>query len=517
MTHTFRNKGQSSDSYNSSEELPLRPRFRSGTESRSKNRGSGLLKQVSRATKSIPQSSRYGPRNLRRGAGRSTTKTNLQRVVIKAHIVRNKGLRKRGLETHLTYLQRDGVGIDGEAPKAFDLEHYYGESDAAKSIKEWTEDRHHFRFIISPEKSQELDLKNYTKDFIQEMERDLKTKLEWMAVTHHNTDNPHIHLLVRGKDDAGFDLVMSRDYLSRGMRASAQELATRELGIRQKKDIEQERINDLYKVRATGLDYKLMHESEGDERGLIDLRKVPPKQQKRQQQERQYEIERLRFLQRLELSKEVSAGLWRVNDNFIEDLKKRAVETDIIKTMHQRMRGIEPSAELGIYDREQGNSRALKGTVIHKGLVDELQDQTYIILKDEHGKAHHISLAGRTRIHGPECEIGDEVSVTVSQASAVRKSDRTISQVAVDNSGIYDIEKHKDKVERENSLPPSVPLHDYFRNYQKRANALEKGGHIERIAEGKWKVPESLIGDLEKTQIKTLEVQNLSRTHGRER
>jgi type IV secretory pathway VirD2 relaxase len=44
------------------------------------------------------------------------------------------------------------------------------------------------------------------------MERDLGTKLDWIAVDHYNTDNPHVHLLIRGKAEDGRDLVISRDY-----------------------------------------------------------------------------------------------------------------------------------------------------------------------------------------------------------------------------------------------------------------------------------------------------------------
>ncbi len=40
-------------------------------------------------------------------------------------------------------------------------------------------------------------------------ERDLGTNLDWLGVEHWNTNNPHIHVIVRGKSDDGGDLVMS--------------------------------------------------------------------------------------------------------------------------------------------------------------------------------------------------------------------------------------------------------------------------------------------------------------------
>ena len=43
------------------------------------------------------------------------------------------------------------------------------------------------------------DLRTFTRDLDGRWERDLGTRLDWVAVDHWNTDNPHVHLLVRGK------------------------------------------------------------------------------------------------------------------------------------------------------------------------------------------------------------------------------------------------------------------------------------------------------------------------------
>src|SRR3546814_2108727 len=69
------------------------------------------------------------------------------------------------------------------------------------------------------------------------MEADLGSRLDWVAVDHWNTDNPHVHLLVRGVADTGADLVISRDYISRGLRSRAEELVSIELGPRPEHDI----------------------------------------------------------------------------------------------------------------------------------------------------------------------------------------------------------------------------------------------------------------------------------------
>jgi type IV secretory pathway VirD2 relaxase len=56
------------------------------------------------------------------------------------------------------------------------------------------------------------------------MESDLGTRLDWVGIAHWNTDNPHVHLVVRGVADDGSNLVISRDYISHGLRARAADL-----------------------------------------------------------------------------------------------------------------------------------------------------------------------------------------------------------------------------------------------------------------------------------------------------
>lgn len=76
------------------------------------------------------------------------------------------------------------------------------------------------------------NLQAFTRDLMTTAEQDLGTRLEWVAVEHHNTEHPHVHLFVRGRTDDGSDLVISRGYIREGMRARAQTLVTIELGPR---------------------------------------------------------------------------------------------------------------------------------------------------------------------------------------------------------------------------------------------------------------------------------------------
>ena len=186
-------------------------------------------------------SSRAGRSTFGRGRiaasarGLSSTR---RRVVVKARIVRHRGQRfgSAPLTKHIAYLKREGVTRDGRNAEMFDADRdAVDEREFATSCED---DRHHFRFIVSPENAGQMgDLRAFTRDLMAQAERDLGTKLDWIGVDHWNTDNPHVHILVRGKADDGKDLVMSRDYISRGLRGRAEDLVGLELGPRSEKEI----------------------------------------------------------------------------------------------------------------------------------------------------------------------------------------------------------------------------------------------------------------------------------------
>ena len=156
-------------------------------------------------------------------------------AVVKARVVRHS-LRTASLATHLTYLRREGVTRDGEKAKLFGPGRE--DVDSATFAARSQDDRHHFRFIVSPDDALEMaDLKSFSRDLVEQMEKDLGTRLDWVAVDHWNTEHPHVHLIVRGVRDDGQDLVISRNYIKEGMRDRARDLVTQELGPRTDLDI----------------------------------------------------------------------------------------------------------------------------------------------------------------------------------------------------------------------------------------------------------------------------------------
>ncbi len=146
-----------------------------------------------------------------------------RRVVVKARVVRHR-VNRAPLSAHLTYLRREGVTKDGAAGRIFDGER--DNADHRAFVERCESDRHHFRFIVSPDDATELsDLKSFTRDLMAQAQCDLGTRLDWVAVDHWNTEHPHVHVIIRGRAD-GQNLVISRDYIREGMRARAEGLVS---------------------------------------------------------------------------------------------------------------------------------------------------------------------------------------------------------------------------------------------------------------------------------------------------
>ena len=171
------------------------------------------------------QASRFG--RGRRAALALSLRSPARRVVIKARVVRHQRKRFRSAPLPSMSLISSGTASPETARTPGCSMRDRTMPTSAAFAERCEEDRHHFRFIVSPEDAAEMtDLRAFTRELMADAERDLGTKLDWIAVDHWNTDNPHVHVLVRGRADDGQDLVISRDYISRGFAGRAAERVT---------------------------------------------------------------------------------------------------------------------------------------------------------------------------------------------------------------------------------------------------------------------------------------------------
>lgn len=322
-------------------------------------------------------------------------------AVVKARIVRG-GAGRAPLATHLQYLMREGVTQDGARGQVFDAT-----TDAAdgRAFAERCEgDRHHFRFIVSPDDAEQLsDLKGFTRDLMRQAEADLGTRLDWVAVDHWNTGHPHIHVLVRGRTDREADLVISRDYIKEGLRARAGALVTLELGPRSDREIGQLIESQVEADRWTALDRGLARMT--NEQGFIDMRP----QGRDEEGLRSAQVRRMRKLERLGLAEQRAPGRWRLDPQAEATLRELGQRQDIIARMHRAMgaeaRELDPTRMV----LAGGSEEPLAGRLVGRGLDDELRGTAYAIIEGFDGRVHHVGLADLD--HASDARVGALVEV----------------------------------------------------------------------------------------------------------
>ncbi|HEL5339991.1 TPA: relaxase/mobilization nuclease and DUF3363 domain-containing protein [Stenotrophomonas maltophilia] len=408
-----------------------------------------------------------------RFAGASLT-ANARRVTIKTLLVNQRQASPQSLAKHLRYIERDGAGREGAPGLA-----YGGQTDAADldAFKErCVEDRHHFRFIVSAEDGEQLDdLRTYTRHLMARMEADLGTRLEWVAVDHWNTDNPHTHIVLRGRDDTGQDLIIAGDYIAHGFRHRASELATEWLGPRTELEIQRTWQREVEQERWTGLDRTLQRMAVD---GIMTDDRLGDPALRRQ---RQALVGRLQRLERLGLADAPRPGVWQLHADAEKTLRALGERGDIIRTMQRAMRG--QPRELAVFAPGEGG-HSLIGRVVAKGIADELRDTGYLIVDGLDGKAHYVALPPRTEL----AEYGAGAIVEVKGAAEVRAADRTVAALAAD--GLYRTDHHL-AIAKGQAVPGRDP-HEVVAAHVRRLEALRRAGLVERIAEGVWKAP----GDL---------------------
>jgi type IV secretory pathway VirD2 relaxase len=153
---------------------------------------------------------------------------------VKVSFSRNAG---RGTwRAHGRYLSREGAQRTGERGVGFDAERDDVRLPERLEIWQRAGDARVWKIVVSPEAGARADLQGHTRRLLAQMEVDLGTRLAWAAIDHHDTVHPHVHVVIRGVDDEGQTLLLSRDYVHSGLRARSQELLTRELGHRHERD-----------------------------------------------------------------------------------------------------------------------------------------------------------------------------------------------------------------------------------------------------------------------------------------
>lgn len=436
-----------------------------------------VLRQANKAGTGKPRKAGHQP-GARLGRGHVAARfsaqqlpSNARRVTIKTRLVNLRQAGKRSTLSHLRYIERDGVSREGDPGKAYGP--LTDQADLNAFEERGRDDRHQFRFIVSPEDAELLDdLRTYTRRLMSRMEADLGTRLDWVAVDHWNTDNPHTHIVLRGKDDTGKDLVIARDYITEGMRNRAAELSTEWLGPRTELEIQQSLQREVQQERFTSLDRTLLRERLAGGLSLKTLANHP---------RRQLLIGRLQQLQKFELAHEVRPGQWLLREDAESTLRAMGERGDIVRTMQRAMGSLQ--RELAVFEPGKGTPGVV-GRIVAKGLADELNDRGYLVVDGLDGKAHYLALPARAEL--ADYPIGGVVETrSLSEPRAV---DRSIASLAAD--GLYRTNHHLALAQSKavEGQDPEALVERHVR----RLEALHRAGIVERLAEGVWRVPADL-------------------------
>jgi type IV secretory pathway VirD2 relaxase len=404
-----------------------------------------------------------------------------QRSVVK--ISYSKNTKTRSWAAHGEYLQREHAQTRGEKGLGFNYES--NAIDIKTKLREWQkeDDSHFFKLIVSPEHGHKLDLKQHAKDLMEHVQKDLRTKLEWVAIDHHNTDHPHLHVLIRGVDERGKELVIERDYLSHGFRHHSQELATRVLGIRLEREITLSRERQLEHEYVTSIDRSIIRKAENS---IVNYHK-PVSDNLLSRDQRLLEIRRLNFLETLGLAEQVTAKAWKIKDDLEIKLHQMRLSNDIIES-RARHNITTLTHEIPI-PTQIHERKPLTGKVVGMGLENELKDQRYLLLEGIDGKVHYIQATNSIVKARDNFEFSNNDIITLEKKKFVNRQRETIEYLKIQNH--FSLEKLQcaphSRLDRDvidfvkthgvspqNNFPDQSFAHEYANSMIKRFQELER-------------------------------------------
>jgi len=392
-----------------------------------------------------------------------------RRVIIKTRIVKLRGQGTKAAALHLRYIQRDGVTRDGAPGELYSRD--ADRTDGNDFLKRAGEDRHQFRFIVSAEDAGEYaDLKPFVRKFMARMEADLGTTLDWVAVDHHNTGHPHSHIVLRGRDDLGQDLVIAPEYITHGMRERAAEIVTLDLGPRTDLEIEDRFARQVAQERLTDLDRALRRAAspEGDISRADGGNGVV----------RPHWAGRLQTLSRMGLAEETAPGQWRLSADLETTLRAMGERADIIKTMHREMavRSMDRSlTDMAIFGRQ--SDVPVTGRVITRALSDNGEGRHYLLVDGLDGRLHYAEVA-----EAADGAVAPGAIVRLGGAAMQqREADQTVAAVAERNGGTYSPDLHR-------AYDPQARP-EFINAHVRRLEAMRRvAGLTDRKPDGSWAI-----------------------------
>lgn len=341
-------------------------------------------------------------RKKRGGASKSTSnrprKRFNQRCAVRVIYSRNKTSGQ--WFAHGRYLMRESARGRSSAPTAFTAENELADLSAIPAAWQKAGDERLFKLILSPEFGDRLDLQRLTRELMRQMEKDLHTRLEWAAVTHFNTQHPHVHIALRGIRGTGASLQLNRDYIKHGIRAIAEDLCTLQLGYRTELDAAEAQLREIDAHKYTSLDRIISRENGPDraqgigrETTHFTISRSPGDRhfQGFARIQEQHVAARLMTLEKMGLAEPVDNNAWLVRRDFESILRamQRVNDRQKMLAAHGALLSDE-RLQLVVADLQK--LKSLEGRVILHAEEEAGREagQAYLLLEGVDGRLHHV-------------------------------------------------------------------------------------------------------------------------------
>ena len=236
--------------------------------------------------------------------------------------------------------------------------------------------------------------------------------LQWVAITHYNTDHPHVHVALRGVTTDGQELRFSRQYLSHTIRQHAQAELTRQIGYRTQFDMAEAARREVWATRLTSLDRTLLAAKShlppsGSWKPVGPLPNTPIRTQL---------VQRLEALEAMGQARK-SLGTWYLSGGLRGALTAMQRATDRQRALRDGQLAVSDS-RLPLVVTPIARLRGVQGRILGHG-QEEVNGRSYMLLESTAGKVqyiyHNTDLADLRRQHG--LKPGDYAAFKVSWQS----------------------------------------------------------------------------------------------------
>ncbi|MCR9095688.1 MAG: DUF3363 domain-containing protein [bacterium] len=414
----------------------------------------------------------------------------LQRSVVKVAYVPNRA--DKVWAAHGRYLEREGAQREGARGVGFDSE--TEERALASALRDWQEegDSLFWKLIVSPEQAHRMDLRLHARNLMERVSVDLGTRLDWVAIEHQNTDNSHVHIMLRGRKEDGTTLEIDPEYIKHGFRGRSIEIATNELGYRTEREHRETLSREVTALRRTSIDRALVNKSNA--LGDVRIAYLPPADSSLAAQ-RRFELGRLQHLRDLGLAQKRSAFTWRLESGFDDLLRELQQAGDIAKRVAQHAPHMRtPVTDLRRFKPAEG--LFVTGRLIGTGLESDLYGRSYVLLEGENGVVHYAQQTRRIREARERGQLRLGQTVTLESVPYERRGVERYG-VAVWRSDLPDL--------RELAYHQERRMAHGFRALFEHLLLVDEGQNARRAVATGWHEALKALAELEAPEIRTMD------------